>query len=214
MSSTSSTWRAIGAGLLFVLALGLASCTSKSKTVEKKAPAAETAPEKVVVPPAPADFPELKIPADNPQTAEKIALGQQLFFDPRLSVDGSRSCYSCHQNEHGNGGETSLAVGAKEKQLTRHSPVVWNTAYFDAFYWDGRSGSLEAQVKGAWGGGNMGVGAENLAAKAAEIEAATLRGSSSVRRAARHAPISSAGFTASRYQPRCLRAMRMPRVSP
>jgi len=169
MSSTSSTWRAIGAGLLFVLALGLASCTSKSKTVEKKAPAAETAPEKVVVPPAPADFPELKIPADNPQTAEKIALGQQLFFDPRLSVDGSRSCYSCHQNEHGNGGETSLAVGAKEKQLTRHSPVIWNTAYFDAFYWDGRSGSLEAQVKGAWGGGNMGVGAENLAAKAAEI---------------------------------------------
>ncbi len=169
MSSTSSTWRAIGAGLLFVLALGLASCTSKSKTVEKKAPAAETAPEKVVVPPAPADFPELKIPADNPQTAEKVALGQQLFFDPRLSVDGSRSCYSCHQNEHGNGGETSLAVGAKEKQLTRHSPVIWNTAYFDAFYWDGRSGSLEAQVKGAWGGGNMGVGAENLAAKAAEI---------------------------------------------
>ena len=91
----------------------------------------------------------MKIPEDNPQTADKIALGHQLFFDARLSVDGSRSCYSCHQNEHGNGGETPLAVGAKEKQLTRHSPVIWNTAYFGAFYWDGRAGSLEAQAKGA-----------------------------------------------------------------
>ena len=111
----------------------------------------------------------MKIPKDNPQTPEKIALGHQLFFDARMSVDGSRSCYSCHQNEHGNGGETPLAVGAKEKQLTRHSPVIWNTAYFEAFYWGGRAGSLEAQAKGAWGGGNMGVGKENLAAKAAEL---------------------------------------------
>jgi cytochrome c peroxidase len=60
-------------------------------------------------------------------------------------------------------------VGAKEKQLTRHSPVIWNTAYFEAFYWEGRAGSLEAQAKGAWGGGNMGVGADNLTAKAAEL---------------------------------------------
>ena len=60
-------------------------------------------------------------------------------------------------------------MGAQNKQLTRHSPVIWNTSYFDAYYWDGRAGSLEAQAKGAWGGGNMGVGAENLAAKAAEI---------------------------------------------
>jgi cytochrome c peroxidase len=130
--------------------------------------------EKVELPTAPSAFPELKIPADNPQSPEKIALGRQLFFDARLSVDGTRSCYSCHQNEHGNGGETPLAVGAKEKPLTRHSPVIWNTAYFDAFYWDGRSASLEAQAKGAWGGGNMGVGADKLDAKAAEL--AKIRG--------------------------------------
>jgi cytochrome c peroxidase len=47
--------------------------------------------------------------------------------------------------------------------------VIWNTGYFEAYYWDGRAGSLEAQAKGAWGGGNMGVGAENLAAKASQI---------------------------------------------
>ncbi|MBW2685863.1 MAG: c-type cytochrome, partial [Deltaproteobacteria bacterium] len=57
----------------------------------------------------------------------------------------------------------------KEKQLTRHSPVIWNTAYFEAFYWGGRAGSLEAQAKGAWGGGNMGVGKENLDAKTTEL---------------------------------------------
>lgn len=168
MSSTSSKWRAFAAILAVVSAFGLASC--KSKTAEEKAaPPAEPPAEKVVLPPAPADFPQMKIPEGNPQTPEKIALGHQLFFDARMSVDGSRSCYSCHQNEHGNGGETSLAIGAREKQLTRHSPVIWNTAYFEAFYWGGRAGSLEAQAKGAWGGGNMGVGKENLAAKAAEL---------------------------------------------
>jgi cytochrome c peroxidase len=111
------------------------------------------------------------IPAENPMTEAKISLGHQLFFDSRLSVDGSRSCYSCHQNENGNGGADPLAIGAGGRQLTRHSPVIWNVGYMSRFYWDGRSGSLEAQAKGAWGGGNMGVGADNLDAKAAEIGA-------------------------------------------
>ena len=166
MPSTSHTWRALVAGL-FVVAFGLASC--KSKTEEQKTPPGAEPVEKLDVPPAPAAFPALKIPTDNPQSAAKVALGHQLFFDARLSADGSRSCYSCHQNEHGNGGETPTAVGAMDKPLSRHSPVIWNTAFFDAFYWDGRAGSLEAQAKGAWGGGNMGVGKENLEAKAAEI---------------------------------------------
>ena len=156
---------ATGLAIAFVLV----SCKSKPAVEEEAAPVEEPPAEKVEIPPAPGQFPDLKIPEDNPQSPDKVALGHQLFFDARLSVDGSRSCYSCHQNEHGNGGETPTAVGAKEKPLTRHSPVIWNTAYFEAFYWDGRAGSLEAQAKGAWGGGNMGVGKENLGAKAAEI---------------------------------------------
>lgn len=117
----------------------------------------------------PADFPPMKIPEDNPQSDAKVALGQQLFFDKRLSVDGSRACYSCHQNENGTGGADPIAIGAKEKKLTRHSPVLWNVGYLSRFYWDGRADSLEAQMKGAWAGGNMGVGKENLEAKAKEI---------------------------------------------
>ena len=117
----------------------------------------------------PAALGEMKIPANNPQTDAKIALGHQLFFDERLSVDGSRSCYSCHTNEHGTGGHLPTAVGAKDKALTRHSPVLWNVGYLPAYYWDGRANSLEAQALAAWAGGNMGVGKDGLAAKAHEI---------------------------------------------
>jgi cytochrome c peroxidase len=168
MSSTSSAWRGPVARITVVLAVVLFSCKSKPAEEKTEEPM-EKPTEKVELPPAPAELPAMTIPEDNPQTPDKIALGHQLFFDTRLSVDGSRSCYSCHQNEHGNGGETPLAVGAQEKQLTRHSPVIWNTGYFDAFYWDGRAASLEAQAKGAWGGGNMGVGNENLTKKTAEL---------------------------------------------
>lgn len=113
-------------------------------------------------------MPALQLP-DDPKRAEKIALGHALFFDARLSVDGSKACYSCHQNEHGNGGADPVAVGPKGP-LPRHSPVIWNAAWFkNAFYWDGRAATLEAQAKGAWAGGNMAVGEENLQAKVDEL---------------------------------------------
>src|SRR5688572_14747820 len=51
------------------------------------------------VPSPPASLGAFKTPKDNPTTFAKVRLGNQLFFDPALSVDGTRSCYSCHQNE-------------------------------------------------------------------------------------------------------------------
>ena len=83
------------------------------------------------------------------QRDAKIALGHALFFDKRLSGANDRSCYSCHQNEDGNGGHDPLAIGSGDKPLTRHSPVIWNVAYYkNAFYWDGRAATLEDNVKG------------------------------------------------------------------
>lgn len=123
------------------------------------------------VPAPPASLGAFKTPANNPTTFAKVRLGNQLFFDPALSVDGTRSCYSCHQNEDGTGGHEPTAIGAKNTPLTRHAPVMWNVAYLPRFYWDGRSDSLEAQAKAAWAGGNMGVGQDNLVAKADEIYA-------------------------------------------
>jgi cytochrome c peroxidase len=101
-------------------------------------------------------MPELALP-DDPKRKEKIALGHVLFFDKRLSGANDRACYSCHQNEDGTGGHDPVAIGSGDKKLTRHAPALWNVGYWKgAFYWDGRAKTLEANVNGAWGGGNMG----------------------------------------------------------
>lgn len=103
----------------------------------------------------------MPIPLDNPMTKEKVALGKQLYYDQRLSGDGSRSCYSCHLKENGLTDGRPVAIGAFDKTLTRSSPTLWNIGYHAEFYWDGRSSALEKQVKGAWGGGNMGASGKN-----------------------------------------------------
>jgi cytochrome c peroxidase len=115
-------------------------------------------PEIVPLPAQLTTYEPMTIPADNPLTAEKVALGKQLFFDERLSVDGSKSCYSCHVCEHGLTDGLPKAIGPGNKTLPRHSPTLWNIGYHKEFYWDGRSGSLEKQAMAAWTGGNMGVG--------------------------------------------------------
>lgn len=100
-------------------------------------------------------MPALDLPED-PKREAKIALGHVLFFDKRLSGANDRSCYGCHQNEDGTGGHDPLAIGSGDKQLTRHAPTLWNVGYWkNAFYWDGRAKTLEANVQGAWGGPNM-----------------------------------------------------------
>lgn len=156
--------------------LALAACDKKEQPapVKKTAPqAAPGAPAAAALPPVvepPASLGKFTVPSDNPTTPQKVKLGHQLFFDKRLSVDGSRACYSCHQNEDGTGGHDPIAIGPKGK-LQRHAPTMWNVGYLSALYWDGRSNTLEAQGKAAWAGGNMGVGEEGLDAKAREIEA-------------------------------------------
>lgn len=169
----STVLRRLGVSLsCFLLATG---CTKKDPPGREQAarqaqPLVPAAPQgKVPTPPASLGL--LQAPASNPTTFAKVRLGNQLFFDPSLSVDGTRSCYSCHQNEDGTGGHEPTAIGAKGKALTRHAPAMWNVAYLPRLYWDGRSDSLEAQARAAWAGGNMGVGEDNLVAKADEIYA-------------------------------------------
>src|SRR5690349_17898033 len=115
-------------------------------------------------------LPALQLP-DDPKRKEKIALGHVLFFDKRLSGANDRACYSCHLNEDGTGGHDPVAIGSGDKKLTRHAPALWNVGYWKAaYYWDGRAKTLEANVNGAWGGGNMGgapAGADPAATTAA-----------------------------------------------
>jgi len=122
-------------------------------------------PEILPLPEALKSYEPMSIPQDNPMTPEKVALGRQLFFDERLSVDGTRSCYSCHVCEHGLTDGLPKAIGAGNKQLTRSSPTLWNIGYHKEFYWDGRSASLEKQALAAWTGGNMGAKAEDIVVK-------------------------------------------------
>ena len=104
-----------------------------------------------------AGYAEMTIPADNPLTPEKAALGKQLYYDFRLSGDGSRSCYSCHQCETGLSDGRPVAIGAFDKALTRNSPTMWNIGFHSLWYWDGRATTLEAQAAAAWKGANMGA---------------------------------------------------------
>ncbi len=122
-------------------------------------------PELLPLPKQLTSYEAMAIPADNPMTVEKVALGRQLFFDERLSGDGTKSCYSCHVCEKGLTDGLAKAVGSFNKQLPRSSPTLWNIGYHKEFYWDGRSGSLEKQALAAWTGANMGAKAEEIAAK-------------------------------------------------
>jgi cytochrome c peroxidase len=127
-------------------------------------------PEILPLPQQLTSYEAMSIPADNPMSPEKVALGRQLFFDERLSGDGSRSCYSCHLCENGLTDGLPKAIGAFNKQLPRSSPTLWNIGYHKEFYWDGRSPSLEKQAMAAWTGANMGAKADEIAIKVNAIE--------------------------------------------
>ncbi|MBS0211045.1 MAG: c-type cytochrome [Planctomycetes bacterium] len=85
---------------------------------------------------------------ENPLTRAKIELGRQLFFDGRLSKDGSISCASCHSPSAGYAAHTQFGIGVGGQQGGRNSPVAYNRILSDKQFWDGRAASLEEQAKG------------------------------------------------------------------
>ena len=96
----------------------------------------------------PLGLPSVPHPKDNPPSAAKIALGKQLYFDPRLSRDNSISCASCHDPSKGFSNGERVAMGVGGKKGSRSAPTVINTAYNRFQFWDGREPSLEAQAPG------------------------------------------------------------------
>src|SRR6266536_804724 len=88
----------------------------------------------------------LPVPEDNPLTAEKIELGRRLFFDRRLSRDGSIACSSCHDPDRAFSDGRPIAIGVDGRQGRRNSPAVINRGYGRSFFWDGRIATLEEQV--------------------------------------------------------------------
>jgi len=87
-------------------------------------------------------------PADNPTTADKVALGKLLFFDPRLSGSGAMSCASCHNPSLGWQDGLATGIGAHGEVLARHTPTILDIAWAEPLFWDGRADTLEEQAKG------------------------------------------------------------------
>jgi cytochrome c peroxidase len=94
-------------------------------------------------------LPPLSVPADNPVTPAKAALGQKLFFDRRLSPNGTMSCAMCHLPEQGfTSNELATSVGIEGRTVRRNAPTLLNVLFQRRLFHDGREVLLEDQV---WG---------------------------------------------------------------
>lgn len=85
-------------------------------------------------------------PPDNPPSEAKVALGRDLFGDPRLSGSPQRSCAACHRPEQTFSDGRRRAAAADGRDLLRNTPALLNLAWGKSFYWDGRAASIEAQA--------------------------------------------------------------------
>lgn len=97
-------------------------------------------------------------------TPEQIDLGRYLFFDPALSGTGTLACASCHHPDLGFGDGRARSLGADGTEVGRSAPTLWNVAFLQRFFWDGRAHTLEEQMRGPlFAPAEMGTTPEKLA---------------------------------------------------
>ncbi len=143
----------VALGSLALLTLASACDSDPAATGDSGAPPYDGPP----IPWAWAPFPEVVEPADNPTTPEKVALGTLLFYDPILSRDQATACATCHSEVWGMSDGLAVSVGVDgvgptgpgregPHVTTRNAPTIWNVAFKDALFWDGRAATLEEQA--------------------------------------------------------------------
>ena len=93
-----------------------------------------------------APLPPPPSPVENPTTPEKVALGKMLFFDRRLSGDGTMTCATCHDPGSGFADALPISLSYPTTRNWRNSPGLVNVAWRKTLFWDGRSSSLEDQA--------------------------------------------------------------------
>ena len=91
-------------------------------------------------------LPPPPVPGGNPQTAEKIELGKKLFFDRRLSGDGTMSCASCHVPDQAYTDGQEISLSYPTTRNWRNAPTLINASYFQSLFHDGRAATLEEQA--------------------------------------------------------------------
>ncbi len=141
-------------GILVVLAFGLGSAAGPAPPAGAQAWAYK--------PPRGLQDTEIVVPPDNPLTAGKIKLGEQLFFDKRLSKTKAMSCETCHVPEKGWADGLAFSPKFDGSLNTRHTPTLYGVAFYPELYWDGRAKGLEAQILAAWKG-QMGADPDQIA---------------------------------------------------
>jgi cytochrome c peroxidase len=94
----------------------------------------------------PKGFPEPDLPADNVLTKERAALGEKLFHDTILSIDGTVSCAACHVVEFAFSDDVDLSRGFEGRLGKRNSMPLFNLAWKEHFFWDGRAKTIREQV--------------------------------------------------------------------
>ena len=118
--------------------------TGKTPPIPKEGPLAEPRPLKQVG--LPRELTQSVIPADNPQTPEKIALGKKLFFDGRLSADGTVACATCHDPARAFTDGRPVSVGINGRAGQRNAPTLLNALFNKTQFWDGHAKTLEDQA--------------------------------------------------------------------
>jgi len=83
----------------------------------------------------PPGFPLPRVPEDNTLTVEKVELGRHLFYDKRLSANGTQACASCHKQSHAFAEEAAIATGSTGQKHHRNSMALVNIAYTSTFTW-------------------------------------------------------------------------------
>lgn len=96
----------------------------------------------------PLGLPAVQWPKDNPYSPAKADLGRYLYFDKRLSADGTISCATCHEPKYAYTDGSAVSEGIRGQKGTRSAPTVINRAFSLAQFWDGRAATLEEQAKG------------------------------------------------------------------
>lgn len=138
---------------LLFSAMLLAACNTKEDAAapEKEQAATEEQGVDAELEAAKAKFEPLgvvAVPANNELTDEKVALGEMLYFDERLSGNNKLSCASCHAPAAGYADGLQKFIGFEGFNGARNSPSIINSAYYKENFWDGRAGSLEEQAVG------------------------------------------------------------------
>ena len=123
----------------------------KTKTEPKPEPKPEPKQVSKFEVKVPLGLPPVPIPDNNPMTAEKVELGKMLYFDKRVSKDGTVSCATCHDPKMAWAEHAPTSTGIGSQVGGRNSPTVINSAYATSQFWDGRAKTLEEQAVGPVG---------------------------------------------------------------